>query len=63
MKILNNKKTHFMQANTVGSYTVKFGTVSEVRALIDTILDGKQEKQPNGHSHKIETDTEQKPNH
>ena len=37
-----------MQPNTVGVYNVKFGTVNEVRAVIDTILDGNKNKESDG---------------
>ncbi len=63
MKILNSKKTHFMQPNTVGTYNVKFGTVSEVRAVIDTILDGNKDNKIDGNLRVVDTESTEKPNH
>ena len=45
MKILNKKKTHFMQPGKDGHRNVEFGTVSEVQAVINSILDAKQDKE------------------
>ncbi len=44
MKILNKKKTHFMQPSKDGHRNIEFGTVSEVQTLINAILDAKQAK-------------------
>lgn len=46
MRILNREKTHFMQANALGTYSVKFGSVVEVNALIDRILGDVHDRKP-----------------
>lgn len=39
MKIMNEKKTHFMKKSKCGLYLVKYDTVENVHNLINTILD------------------------
>lgn len=39
MKIMNEKKTHFMKKSKCGLYLVKYDTVENVHHLINTILD------------------------
>lgn len=51
-----------MRANTVGAYNVKFGPVSEVHAAIDAVLDGKQDKKPDGNLHVVDNKPVEKPN-
>lgn len=63
MKILNKKKTHFMHPSKDGYRNVEFGTVTEVQALINTILDAKKELQPKSHFSALETEPSEKLNH
>ena len=63
MKILNRKKTHFMQLSKDGHRNVEFGTVSEVQALINSILDANQQKQSNSQSLVLESEPFEKLNH
>ncbi|MBX9676660.1 MAG: hypothetical protein K2V71_08680 [Methylotenera sp.] len=62
MKILNREKTHFMQKNVSGTGNVKFGSMSEVSALIDNILDGEKEKNPSQILILVDTDKSEKSN-
>lgn len=39
MKIMNEKKTHFMKKSKCGLYLVKYDTVENVNFLINNILD------------------------
>lgn len=39
MKIMNEKKTHFMKKSKCGLYLVKYDTVENVHSLINNILD------------------------
>ena len=39
MKIMNEKKTHFMKKSKCGLYIVKYDTVENVHNLINAILD------------------------
>lgn len=39
MKIMNEKKTHFMKKSKCGLYLVKYDTVENVHFLINNILD------------------------
>lgn len=56
MKILNREKTHFMERNADGTYSVKFGKVAEVRELIDAILDAGPNKDFKQHLQKVDAD-------
>ena len=39
MRIMNEKKTHFMKKSKCGLYLVKYDTVENVHNLINSILD------------------------
>jgi hypothetical protein len=63
VKILNSKKTHFVQPSKDGRRYVEFGTVNEVQAVINSILDAKQEKESNERLQVLETKPSGEPNH
>lgn len=50
MKIINREKTHFLQPDTSGVYSVKYGTLAEVHAMIDSILDAPTSKKVVGNA-------------
>ena len=52
-----------MQLSKDGHRNVEFGTVSEVQALINSILDANQQKQSNSQSLVLESEPFEKLNH
>ena len=52
-----------MQLSKDGHRNVEFGTVNEVQALINSILDAKQVKESNDHLPMFETKQPKEPNH
>ena len=53
MKIMNEKKTHFMKKSKCGLYLVKYDTVENVHNLINTILEMGNKKMLNNQGNHI----------
>ena len=53
MKIMNEKKTHFMKKSKCGLYLVKYDTVENVHHLINSILDMGNKKMLNNKGYKL----------